>query len=247
MRTIALQPDTAPLGMARRMPEPEDTHSSSRANSAASDAALAGEKSALRAQMRHTMESRGESELAAKADALAERALSWAPMAGAGCVMVYLSMTAEAGTGALIERLLQAGVDVAGPRVDWDARTLAPALIRDPMADVVEGRLGVPEPAPHAQGVSIESVDVILVPGLAFDLRGFRLGRGAGFYDRFLADPRRRGLSLGYGYEAQLVHRVPTAPHDARLDAIVTERRLLEFNGPRIASVLEAESKRQGG
>ncbi len=204
---------------------------------------LTREKSSLRAQMRQAMESLTEEESQRKAEALAERVLAWAPMASARRVMVYLSMVGEAGTGALIERLLEADISVVGPRVDWDARPISPAEIGDVMTDVVEGRLGVPEPAPHAPGVAIETVDVVLVPALAFDLRGFRLGRGAGFYDRFLADTRRRGLSLGYGFEAQVAPRVPTEPHDARLDALATERRLLEFNGPRIAAVLEAESR----
>ena len=205
---------------------------------------LSAEKSALRTKMRHVMEAMPQAEARSKAEALAERALAWAPMARANRVMVYLSMSGEAGTGALIERLLEAGVEVAGPRVDWDARTITPALIADPMSDVVEGNLGVPEPAPTAAGVPLETIDVVLVPALAYDLRGFRLGRGAGFYDRLLADKRRTGLSLGFGLEAQLAPRVPTEPHDARLDALATERRLLEFNGPRIAAVLEAEAKR---
>ncbi|MFI4917003.1 MAG: 5-formyltetrahydrofolate cyclo-ligase [Phycisphaerales bacterium JB060] len=205
---------------------------------------LSREKSALRTSMRRTMEAMPPAEAKEKALALAERALSWAPMASARRVMVYLSMRGEASTGAIIERLLEAGVEVAGPRVDWDARTITPARITDPMSDVVEGNLGVPEPAPAAPGMPLETIDVVLVPALAFDLRGFRLGRGAGFYDRLLADTRRTGLALGFGLEAQLAPRVPTEPHDARLDALATERRLLEFNGPRIAAVLEAEAHR---
>lgn len=210
-------------------------------------AEVSREKSAMRTSMRHAMESMPKEQAATKARALAERALAWAPMSHARRVMVYLSMGGEAGTGSIIERLLEAGVEVAGPRVDWEARTITPALIADALADVVEGRLGVPEPAPHAPGVAIETIDVLLVPALAFDLRGFRLGRGAGFYDRLLADKRRRGLALGYGFEAQVAPRVPTEPHDARLDALATERRLLEYNGPRIAAVLEARSHRPRG
>ncbi|MEQ8844832.1 MAG: 5-formyltetrahydrofolate cyclo-ligase [Phycisphaerales bacterium] len=205
------------------------------------------DKADLRQRMRHAMETLPADQTRSKAAALAERALAWQPLARARRVMVYLSMSGEAGTGELIARLLEAEVEVAAPRIDWDTRTISPAQIRDPLADVVEGRLSVPEPAPHAPGLEIGSIDVVLVPGLAFDLRGFRLGRGAGFYDRFLADKRRRGLSLGYGFEAQIAGRVPTEPHDARLDALVTERRLLEINGPRIAEVLEAETRSQGG
>mgnify|MGYP001069741122 CR=1 FL=1 len=242
MQTIAQEPFDARQGLTLpRGPSMPSSHDAPHTPGST----LAHEKSTLRAQMRHAMEAMSNEDAARRADALAERVLGWAPLASARCVMVYLSMAGEAGTGALIERLLEAGVDVAGPRVDWDARTIAPAQIQDAMADVVEGRLGVPEPAPHTSGIAVESIDVVLVPALAFDLRGFRLGRGAGFYDRFLADVRRRGLALGYGYEAQVAQRVPTEPHDARLDALATERRLLEFNGPRIAAVLEAERRAQ--
>ncbi len=204
---------------------------------------LSREKSALRASVRRVMEAMPSDQARAKAEALAERALAWAPMARARRVMVYLSMAGEASTGVLIERLLEAGVEVSGPRVDWAARTITPARLTDAMTDVVQGNLGVPEPAPSAPGVALETIDVVIVPALAFDLRGFRLGRGAGFYDRLLVDRRRTGLALGFGLEAQLTPRVPTEPHDARLDALATERRLLEFNGPRIAAVLEAQGR----
>jgi 5-formyltetrahydrofolate cyclo-ligase len=221
--------------------QPSDPRSGGDRNAARDE--IAREKSAVRASSRRVMETMPAREASQKSQALAERALAWPPMARARRVLVYLSMAGEAGTGVLIERLLEAGVEVSGPKVDWDARTISPARITDAMADVVQGPLGVPEPAPHTAGVALQSIDVVLVPALAFDLRGFRLGRGAGFYDRLLAEKGRRGLALGYGFEGQLVHRVPTEPHDARLDALATERRVLEFNGPRIAAVLEAEGQ----
>lgn len=223
------------------MPIAQPNGPGSAGNRDAAKGELSREKSALRASTRRVMEMMPAREATQKSQALAERALAWPPMARARRVLVYLSMAGEAGTGALIERLLEAGVDVAGPKVDWEARTISPARITDVLADVVQGRLGVPEPAPHTMGVALETIDVVLVPALAFDLRGFRLGRGAGFYDRLLASKARRGLALGYGFEAQLAQRVPTEPHDARLDALATERRVLEFNGPRIAAALEAQ------
>ncbi|MEO1007321.1 MAG: 5-formyltetrahydrofolate cyclo-ligase [Planctomycetota bacterium] len=197
------------------------------------------DKSLVRTRVRQIVERVPQADLRQASDRLAERVLAWTPIEHARCVMVFLSMPGEADTAELVHRLMARGVKVAVPRVDWDGRVLTPAELRDAEADIVEGRHGVPEPAPHAPAVAMASVDVVLVPGVAFDLRGFRLGRGGGFYDRLLARPDRRGLALGLALEAQLISRVPTEPHDARLDAVATERRLLEINGPRIAAVLD--------
>lgn len=83
------------------------------------------------------------------------------------------------------------------------------------------GPHGAPEPA---SGAPAPPPDLILVPGLAFDRRGGRLGRGGGFYDRFLAGPVAAGLpTLGVCFACQVVPNVPQEPHDARVAALVTE------------------------
>lgn len=74
--------------------------------------------------------------------------------------------------------------------------------------------------------MSTDQVDVILVPGLAFDAAGRRIGRGGGFYDRFLLRLPPATLSVGVAFEAQRIDEVPADPHDRRVDVVVTERRL---------------------
>ncbi len=92
------------------------------------------------------------------------------------------------------------------------------------------GGFGVPEPEP---GAALVGPDLLLVPLLAFDRAGGRLGYGAGHYDRTLAILRARRpiIALGLAYAAQEVERVPTEPHDARLDGIVTERAYIAVSG----------------
>lgn len=91
---------------------------------------------------------------------------------------------------------------------------------------LAEGRFGLSEPRRELRGVSEywispERLDAVLVPGLAFDLRGARLGRGGGFYDRLLACVRPDCLTIGLAFAEQCVERVPTAEHDRRMDYVI--------------------------
>ena len=85
--------------------------------------------------------------------------------------------------------------------------------------ELLPGKFGIPEPCADASLAGNE-FDLILVPGLAFDLRGGRLGRGKGFYDRFLA--KAHGLRAGLCFDDQIVGDVPLEPHDLRMDFVIT-------------------------
>jgi 5-formyltetrahydrofolate cyclo-ligase len=92
--------------------------------------------------------------------------------------------------------------------------------------DLVPGRYGVLAPPPGEGSVALGEDALLLVPGVAFDHRGGRLGRGGGYYDRVLGEIGKGGpLSLGVGFEFQLVEEVPRESHDRTLDALVTESR----------------------
>jgi 5-formyltetrahydrofolate cyclo-ligase len=89
-------------------------------------------------------------------------------------------------------------------------------------SDFVRGPFGAREPS-GGELVSRELASAVLVPGLAFDRDGARLGRGGGFYDRLLEDSLLRAPRIGVCFACQMVERVPEEPHDAKVDAIVTE------------------------
>lgn len=100
---------------------------------------------------------------------------------------------------------------------------LRPADVRTP-EDCRRGAHGIWEPAPGCPAVAPEALDVILVPGLAFGGEdGSRLGRGGGFYDRFLATPGLRARRIGVAGEWQVLDRVPSEAHDVRVQELVTE------------------------
>lgn len=137
---------------------------------------------------------------------------------------------------------------ICAPRVDWDAGTMHPLELRfgtDNKPQVEIRRHGIPEPAggPQSAPVPPSRIDLIMVPGVAFDPRMGRLGRGGGFYDRWLSGPgfappsstpptaggkpAQRPRIVGVCYDEQVADRVPAQAHDVRMDAIATDRRLL--------------------
>jgi 5-formyltetrahydrofolate cyclo-ligase len=151
---------------------------------------------------------------------------------GARVVMAYVPLPGEADIRGVVVRMLgEPGMRLCLPRVDWAAGRMSAARV-ERLSDLVEGRYGVMEPPGGAEEVPAGELDVILVPGLAFDACGNRLGRGAGFYDRFLgelrASPGWRGRVYGVAFDLQIVQDVPTDPWDQRLDAIATESRWMD-------------------
>lgn len=91
-------------------------------------------------------------------------------------------------------------------------------------SDFAFGTFDIREPGLQSAPIDGAQIDVMLVPGLAFDRSGSRLGRGKGFYDRYIAsiDPQNRPITIGTGYDFQLLDIVPTQPDDERMDFLVT-------------------------
>ncbi|WP_217163716.1 5-formyltetrahydrofolate cyclo-ligase [Streptomyces sp. AC512_CC834] len=169
------------------------------------------------------------------ADALARRALGLPEMAGAHAVAAYVSVGAEPGTRALLDALRARGV-----------RVLLPALLPDNDLDWGEyagenslarvrhgGRMDLYEPAGERLGPdAVTEADVVLLPGVAVDGRGLRLGRGGGSYDRVLARLERAGARpalLVLLYDGEVVAHVPALPHDRPVDAVVTPSGVRRF------------------
>jgi 5-formyltetrahydrofolate cyclo-ligase len=98
-----------------------------------------------------------------------------------------------------------------------------------PNTNFYTNKFGIKEPVTHlAQRVSQE-LDLVIVPGLAFDTSGYRIGYGYGYYDRFLADRRKSIICVGLAYDSQVVQQVPHLNHDTKLDILLTEKRIFYF------------------
>jgi len=140
-------------------------------------------------------------------------------------VALYAPLGAEVDTALAAELASIAGKRLAWPRLRPDMLALEFATCAP--ADLVAGPLRALEPPAGAPRVPIEDVDLLVVPGVGFDATGHRLGRGRGHYDATLALAPRGTLRVGLSFELQLVPEVPCEPHDARLDLVVTEERVL--------------------
>jgi 5-formyltetrahydrofolate cyclo-ligase len=141
----------------------------------------------------------------------------------ARCVLLYVSMRSEVDTFALLDELLAARRGVCVPVTDWAARRLDLFALTD-RAELAPGRYGVPEPRPETRRpVDPSAIDLALVPGVAFDPCGRRLGYGAGLFDGLLPRLPVSCPRWGLAFAAQMVDELPADPHDQRVDAVITE------------------------
>ncbi len=145
----------------------------------------------------------------------------------AAAVLVYLAFRSEPSTDTIIETALQAGKLVAAPQTRR-AGPIMRAFRLTNLQDVTVGEWGMREPRVVVEEpIAPEVFDLIVVPGLAFTLRGDRLGYGGGYYDRYLPLIRQDALSVGIGYEFQVIDRLPAEPFDRRVDGLVTPSRVI--------------------
>jgi 5-formyltetrahydrofolate cyclo-ligase len=184
-------------------------------------------KSALRRQILDQLrqiDSRQRESLSAQA-----RELLWAQPVWlkAQAVLFYAPRKDEVDLWPLVQRALAAGKRVFLPRYEPETDTYCGCEIIDPSKDLHAGRYSIPEPAPHCLPFALKPLDLWLVPGVAFDPLGRRLGRGRGYYDKMLAAPG--GIRCGVGFDQQIVSEIPVGPHDARLNCILTPTRWLQI------------------
>ncbi len=145
-------------------------------------------------------------------------------------MLLYASVFAEEiDTRPLIVSALERRQRVLCPRVDRVLKALRLFEIRDPARDLQPGMLSIPEPAEHCPERSPSEADWALIPGLGFDLQGFRLGRGAGHYDRLLPQLRADCPRWALALDPQWVEDLPVEPHDQPLDGVGSPSRVQEI------------------
>lgn len=138
-----------------------------------------------------------------------------------------LAFRSEWETRPLLEAALALGKVVGAPRVNPGKRMLETYAITDLERDLGPGFLGIDEPLPHCGPLALDAIDWVLVPGVAFDTQGHRIGYGGGYYDRLLPLLRSDARRVAGAFELQVVEQVPAAMHDLQVDAVVTERRAM--------------------
>jgi len=181
-------------------------------------------KSAWRQMIRAQLDNISPAVRAVESAELGERLK--AQMPSAHTILFFAPLPDELDVWPVLELSLALGADVALPFFDAAKKTYGAKRLRNLATDIVIGKFGVREPAASCADMPLNQFDLILVPGLAFDMSGNRLGRGKGFYDRILKEAS--GIKCGVSYDFQLLEKIPTEPHDAQVDFMLTPTRCLK-------------------
>ncbi len=188
-------------------------------------------KKAVRQELRQLLAALPESELQRRSAAACRRLCEEEEYRRAEVIMIFLSTPHEVDTRQLA---LQAWADlkrVLAPRVSWDQRRMIPVEIPSLASGVEEGYMGIREPV-EGMPVPVSDIDLVVVPGLAFDQHGSRLGRGRGFYDRFLSHRDFRAAKCGLALADQFVDNLPVGAADVPMDMLVTDVAVRRFTRP---------------
>ena len=185
--------------------------------------ALNHQKASLRAQVRAELKKMSPVERASaslQACARLEQQTLWR---AAQSILFYAPLAGELDIWSLLVDALAAGKTILLPRFIPEQNLYVACRIKDAARDLQTGQFGVREPLASCERNLLNHLDLILVPGIAFDLSGHRLGRGKGFYDRLLAV--LSGPTCGVAFDQQIVSHIPVEAHDLRLNCILTPTR----------------------
>ena len=194
-------------------------------------------KAALRREAREAVKALTSAERAVAADKTLENLKPFAAFRDAKSVALFCATFEEVDTENIIRFALAEGKEVRLPYIAATGR-MEFVAIRDYDRDLTEGTFGILEPKEELRAgvgsAALEGLpepDLILIPGVAFDERGGRVGRGKGFYDRFLEG--KNTVKIGLAFEAQILRKkLPLEAHDQLLDGLVTEHKLRNFSQP---------------
>ncbi|MBC6695408.1 5-formyltetrahydrofolate cyclo-ligase [Terrisporobacter mayombei] len=161
-------------------------------------------------------------------DIIKDKLLEMDCIKNASTIMLYLDFNNEVITDNLIKELISLDKIVASPITIIKEKKLIPCQIKDFENGIQYGAYNIREPKPNCSPeINIKDIDVVIVPAVAYDINGFRLGYGGGFYDRFLENIREDAVTIGIAFDLQIFNKVPKEPHDAQLDYIITESRII--------------------
>ena len=155
-------------------------------------------------------------EIAKRSKTIQEFVINSKEFQPAKVIGAYFAFGSEVTTELIIEHSKILGKKIALPRVEEDKITFYELSSTN---SLIKGRFGIMEPPPYEQ---IDEINILVVPGIAFDKKGNRLGYGKGFYDRLLST-KRTFFSIGLAYSFQLLENLPHDKYDKRLDAIASE------------------------
>jgi 5-formyltetrahydrofolate cyclo-ligase len=184
------------------------------------------QKAALRKEIRAALQKISPATRNASSAQLCVRLQETTFWQNAASVLFFAPLPDEPDVWPLLEETASGKRIAALSRYDLADQTYVACRIQNPRTDIALGQFGIREPKGRCAEIGLGRLDLILVPGVAFDLSGHRLGRGRGFYDRLLAETG--GLKCGIAFDEQIVGEVPAAGHDQEMEFIITPTRCVE-------------------
>ena len=181
------------------------------------------EKETIRKDMLFRLKRQAEADRIAKSRRIKDLALKSSFFKKAGKLVLYFSTAEEVHTQELIEEALRMGKTVALPAIDSGMKEILAIIVKD-TSSLIRGTYGIWEPPIVKENMlPLSEMDLVFVPGVAFDQWGHRLGRGSGYYDRFLAQLEARTVKVGLAFDFQMLEAVPTVPErDMTLDLVIS-------------------------
>ena len=185
-------------------------------------------KRELRENMVKTLAELSEEERSEKLKQIEERLFEFANFKEARVPLLYLNYGGEVPSRTILKRCLEQNKIVVLPRFHKEKYRVTPMKVDDLEADVKAGPRGIPEPDPNkCKMVPVDRLDIAIIPGVAFDEKGARIGSGFGYYDRLIPKLPITTRKVALAFEDQIVQQVPMQSHDKHVDIVITDKRVI--------------------
>ena len=187
------------------------------------------DKAQLRLQLKNELLNIGEKQRIEKSRRAFKNLTQLTQFQNADTVMIFLSLPYEIDTSEVILHCWQSGKTVAVPKISWEQRHMIPVKINSLETGFATGSFGLRNPISGVP-VPFEDIDLVVTPGLGYDDKGNRLGRGGSYYDRFFAHAKLKAHKCGYAFAEQVVDFIPVNEYDKPVDSLVTDNGVMFFN-----------------
>jgi 5-formyltetrahydrofolate cyclo-ligase len=187
------------------------------------------DKAELRRKLQNSLFSMPPEQREEKSRKACQNLLSTPQFQNASTIMMYLTLPHEADTSEAILCAWQLGKTVAVPKMSWEQRHMIPVEINSLETGFSTEASGLRNPIAGVP-VPFEEIDLVVTPGIGFDKKGHRLGRGGSYYDRFFAHPELKASKCGFAFAEQIIDSIPVTGHDEPVDFLVTDKEVVYCN-----------------